>query len=207
MNEGVLANQPSYHAWLKGLDGYEGQIAAFSFYPPRSAAPADAAGGFAELFAALELSPYRHQAEALARLDEGTDWGVSIPGMPGAAVVDIMRETLAGRIALARDDVKGAVGHFGQAAEMQAALPYLEPPFWYYPARQSFAAALLMDGQAERAEQEFFATLVESPDNGWAYWGLAEARKAQGDEAGAEAARTMWRGAWAGEQEPALDRL
>ena len=45
-------------------------------------------------------------------------------------------------------------------------------------------AALLMDGQAERAEQQFFATLVENPDNAWAYWGLAEARAARGDPAG-----------------------
>ena len=86
-------------------------------------------------------------------------------------------------------------------------LPYLEPPFWYYPTRQSFAAALLQDGQAARAEQEFFATLVESPDNGWAYWGLAKAREARGDAAGAEAAMTMWRDAWAGPEEPTLDRL
>ncbi len=149
----------------------------------------------------------RAEAEALAALDAATDWESAIPGMPGAAVVDIMQETVLGRAAMAAGDTDAAVEHFGRAAEMQAALPYLEPPFWYYPARQSYAAALLADGQAERAEQEFFATLVESPDNGWAYWGLAEAREAQGDSAGAEGARAMWQQAWIGAAEPTLDRL
>ena len=64
-----------------------------------------------------------------------------------------------------------------------------------------------MDGQAGRAEQEFVATLVESPRNAWAYWGLAQARKAQGDSAGAEAAMALWRDAWVGAEPPTLDRL
>lgn len=149
----------------------------------------------------------RAEAAKLAELDEATDWDKAIPWMPGAMLVDIMQETVLARAAMTEDDLDTAIEHWGRATAIQANLPYLEPPFWYYPARQSFAAALLRDGQAERAEQEFFATLVESPDNGWAYWGLAEAREAQGDTAGAEAAMTMWRDAWSGEEEPSLDRL
>ncbi|MBM9593578.1 tetratricopeptide repeat protein [Roseitranquillus sediminis] len=149
----------------------------------------------------------RAEAEALAALDEATDWGAAIPGMPGAPLVDIMQESVLARAAMAEGDRDAAIDHWGRATAIQAELPYLEPPFWYYPARQSFAAALLADGQAERAEQEFFATLVESPDNGWAYWGLAKAREAQDDPEGAEAAMTMWRDAWTGEEEPTLDRL
>src|SRR5690606_41901439 len=44
------------------------------------------------------------EAEALAALDEATDWESAIPGMPGAAVVDIMHETVLGRAALAEGD-------------------------------------------------------------------------------------------------------
>ena len=149
----------------------------------------------------------RAEAAKLAELDAATDWEKAIPWMPGAMLVDIMQETVLARAAMAEQDLETAIRHWGKATAIQADLPYLEPPFWYYPARQSFAAALLQDGQAERAEQEFFATLVESPDNGWAYWGLAKAREAQGDTGGAQAALTMWRDAWAGEQEPSLDRL
>jgi tetratricopeptide (TPR) repeat protein len=149
----------------------------------------------------------RAEAQALAALDEATDWDAAIPGMPGAPLVDIMQESVLARAAMAEGDLDAAIDHWGRATAIQAELPYLEPPFWYYPSRQSFAAALLADGQAERAEQEFFATLVESPDNGWAYWGLAKAREAQDDPEGAEAAMTMWRDAWTGEAEPTLDRL
>ena len=149
----------------------------------------------------------RAEAEKLAELDEATNWDTAIPWMPGAMLVDIMQETVLARAAMAEDDLETAIDHWGRATAIQAEVPYLEPPFWYYPARQSFAAALLQDGQAERAEQEFFATLVESPDNGWAYWGLAKAREAQGDASGAEAAMTMWRDAWAGGEEPSIDRL
>ena len=149
----------------------------------------------------------RAEAEALAALDEATDWGAAIPGMPGEPLVDIMQESVLARAAMAESDLDAAIDHWGRATAIQAELPYLEPPFWYYPARQSFAAALLADGQAARAEQEFFATLVENPDNGWAYWGLAKAREAQDDPEGAEAAMTMWRDAWTGDAELTLDRL
>ena len=186
----------------------EGMLAA----PAPDGAPAyiEAAWRYARGEAAARLGragEARGEAAKLAELDAATDWDKAIPWMPGAMLVDIMQETVLARAAMAEGDRATAIGHWGRATEIQAALPYLEPPFWYYPARQSFAAALLDDGQAARAEQEFFATLVESPDNGWAYWGLAKAREAQGDASGAEAAMTMWRDAWAGEAEPTLDRL
>ncbi len=186
----------------------EGVLAA----PAPEAAPAyvEAAWRYARGEAAARLgrpAEARAEAEALAGLDAATDWDTAIPWMPGAMLVDVMQETVLARAAMAEGDRAMAIGHWGAATALQAQLPYLEPPFWYYPTRQSFAAALLQDGQAARAEQEFFATLVESPDNGWAYWGLAKAREARGDAAGAEAAMTMWRDAWAGPEEPTLDRL
>ena len=36
---------------------------------------------------------------------------------------------------------------------------------WYHPALQSFGVALLPDRWAQRAEREFVATFVESPDS------------------------------------------
>ncbi len=118
--------------------------------------------------------------------------------MPGAMLVDIMQETALARAAMAGGDRAMAIGHRGARDRAAGAAALPRQPFRHYPTRQSFAAALLQDGQAARAEQEFFATLVESPDNGWAYWGLAKAREAHGDAAGAEAAMTIWRDAWPG---------
>lgn len=123
-------------------------------------------------------------------------------------LVQLMQAVLMGRAAQADGDAAAAVEHFENAALIQDAIPYMEPPYWYYPVRQSFAAALLQDGQTARAEQEFYRTLVEYPDNGWAYWGLAQARAARGDDAGAELAMSQFHRAWLGEDDAiSLDRL
>ena len=144
---------------------------------------------------------------ALAELDAATDWGAAAPWTPAADVVQIMRRLVIARAALAGGDLDSAIAALEKARDIQAMLPYTEPPFWWYPVRQTLGAALLMDGQAGRAEHEFTATLVESPRNAWAYWGLAQARAAQGDTVGAEAATALWREGWLGEAPPTLDRL
>ena len=41
------------------------------------------------------------------------------------------------------------------AAAAQFALAYTEPPYWYYPIRQSLAAALLQAGRYTEAERQF----------------------------------------------------
>ena len=72
-----------------------------------------------------------------------------------------------GRIARAAGDAEAAVRLFRRAVEIQDALPYLEPPYWYYPVRQSLGAALLEAGQAEEAERVFRAGLARHPNHAW----------------------------------------
>jgi predicted Zn-dependent protease len=79
------------------------------------------------------------------------------------------------------------------ASDIQSVIQYAEPPFWYYPVRQTLGAAVLMDGQPARAERAFLATLVENQDTACAFWGLGEARKPRGGRARAEAARVLFR--------------
>ena len=55
----------------------------------------------------------------------------------------------------------------------------MEPSFWWYPTRQTFAAALLEIGRAAEAEQEFRADLIEFPRNGWSLFGLTAALRTQ----------------------------
>ena len=71
---------------------------------------------------------------------------------------------------------------------MQDALPYTEPPYWYYPIRQSLAAALLQAGRYADAEKQFQRALSRAPANGWSYYGLAELHKARGNIAAARKA-------------------
>lgn len=44
----------------------------------------------------------------------------------------------------------------------------MEPPFWYYPVRQSLGAALHRAGDYEGAQRAFEAALVAVPGNAWA---------------------------------------
>ena len=81
----------------------------------------------------------------------------------------------------------------------------MEPPFWYYPVRQSLGAALLHGRPRRGGRARCFApSLIEAPNNGWALYGLMEAQKAQGDAAGAAATEKLLEKAWAGDRD-ALD--
>jgi hypothetical protein len=82
---------------------------------------------------------------------------------------------------------------------IQDALGYMEPPYWYYPVRQSLGAALLAAGQPQEAEQAFQQSLVQFPNNGWALYGLMQAQRAQGHAAAAQETEKRFRQAWAGD--------
>ena len=99
-------------------------------------------------------------------------------------VLRIARTVVMGRVAQGKGDKSGAVVQFEQAANLQDALPYTEPPYWYYPIRQSLAAALLQAGRYTEAKQQFELALRRAPANGWSYYGLAELHKARGDAVG-----------------------
>lgn len=163
-----------------------------------------------EAFAKL-LRPGEAQDEAAAigvLMETGDFSSLEAGGVPARDVLGIMSLIVRARAAQASGLHADAVDLFQQATDLQAGLAYMEPPWWWYPTRQSLAAALLQAGHPERAEIEFYRTLVESPDNGWAYWGLAQARRAKGDRAGAQDAEQKWRDAWAGgRSRMSLERL
>ena len=83
----ALGEATSYHAWLKSLEGYEGQIAAFSYFPPRAEGEtAFYEGRFSRILNALELHPYRHQAEALTLVEAGHNLVVATPTASGKSL-------------------------------------------------------------------------------------------------------------------------
>jgi Flp pilus assembly protein TadD len=104
---------------------------------------------------------------------------------PASALVEIADALLLGEIALASGDPQTAITHFTAAVAGQDALPYMEPPFWYYPTRQSLGIALLRAGRAAEAEQVYRRDLEIYPHNGWSTYGLIQSLEAQGknDEA------------------------
>ena len=50
----------------------------------------------------------------------------------------------------------------------------MEPPYWYYPTRQSLGAALLKARQIAEAEAVYRKDLETYPHNGWSIFGLAQ---------------------------------
>ena len=115
---------------------------------------------------------------------------------PGSMLVGIAIELLQGEIAYRQGDYDIAVEHFEQAVATQDLLPYTEPPFWYYPTRQSLGAALLANGQLPEAEAVFRRDLELYPHNGWSMFGLAQSLEAQGKSDEADEVRHHFDAAW-----------
>lgn len=115
---------------------------------------------------------------------------------PASALLQIADELLAGEIALASGNNKAAIASFTAAVANQDLLPYTEPPFWYYPTRQTLGAALLKDGKPAEAEAVFQKDLEQYPHNGWSTYGLMLALEAQGKKDAAAMYRDHFTPIW-----------
>ncbi|MCH7741295.1 MAG: hypothetical protein IIB71_01365, partial [Proteobacteria bacterium] len=98
---------------------------------------------------------------------------------PASRLLDIASELLLGEIQFAAKNYAAAAEYYGEAVNLQDTLPYTEPPFWYYPTRQSLGHALLMDGKSQVAEMVYRQDLKDYPRNGWSMFGLVQALEAQ----------------------------
>ena len=115
---------------------------------------------------------------------------------PGSVLVGIAINLLKGEIAYRQSDYVGAVPHFERAVAAQDLLPYTEPPFWYYPTRQSLGAALLKAGKPVEAEAVYRADLKQYRHNGWSMFGLMQSLEAQGKTAEAAKVKVHFDAAW-----------
>ena len=87
-------------------------------------------------------------------------------------------------------------------------LAYYEPPFWYYPVRQSLGSVRLRQGRLDDAEKAFRESLARVRNSGWALAGLVEVAKRRGDAKAEQTARASFERAWFGAKEgPDLSRL
>ena len=144
-----------------------------------------------------DVAAARAEAAALAPL-KASDKVMFLDGVdyPASALLTIADELLQGEIAMAADDLATAVAHFERAVAAQDALPYMEPPFWYYPTRQSLGVALLRADRAAEAEAVYRQDLVVYPHNGWSTYGLIESLEAQGKSVEAAEHRTHFEAMW-----------
>lgn len=137
-------------------------------------------------------------AEAQAALDTVTAINAATPeGAEGKTALSIAVHALSGEIATRRGDLDKGINHFREAAKIEDAGLYFEPPKWYYPIRHSLGAGLLKAGQNAEAEEVYLEDLRRFPENGWALFGLAQALRAQGKNTEAAATEARFHRAWA----------
>jgi len=145
-----------------------------------------------------DLAAARRERDQLVPLRDTTEiLFLDTNDYPAVTLLQIADALLEGELAMAAGSVDAAVGHFERAVALQDGLPYMEPPFWYYPTRQSLGAALLAAGRAGEAEAVYRRDLEDYPHNGWSMFGLAESLAAQGRTDEAAEVREMFAHVWA----------
>src|SRR5262245_52416572 len=146
-----------------------------------------------------DVSNVGAEAEALSRLIDTADFSsFDTWGVPAKQVLSIAQHVIEARMAQVQRDGPAAIEHFRAAVALQDKLPYMEPPYWYYPVRQSLGAALLASGDLDGAEMAFRESLARTPNNGWSLYGLSEVYKKRGDQRAAQAAEDLLSRAWVG---------
>ena len=134
---------------------------------------------------------------------EFVDWNV-----PAKEIVQTARLVATGRLADAMGDLDGAAKAYEDAIFIEDTLSYMEPPYWYYPVRQSLGSVRLRQGKLEEAEKAFRESLARVRNSGWALAGLAETYKRQGNADAEKATRVAMAKAWFGDKAgPDLARL
>ncbi len=201
------------------------------------AAPFMAAAQFADPGLVLAMAepdarlPYaraiRHHARALARAQQGNDKAFEAEitamnqlkrhdgiaamvaqGVPAPDLLQMAEHIARGKRHYLRGQFAAAVEDYRKAVAIEATIPYQEPPYWYFPVRQSLGAALLAAGQKQAARDAFRGALVQSPNNAWALYGLAQTEASLGNGLEAAAARRSLAKAWLGDPRwLRLDRL
>jgi tetratricopeptide (TPR) repeat protein len=142
-----------------------------------------------------ERARQEHEAMREYLASEQIDFLVTM-AYPAESLLAIADALIGGEIALAEGDFETAVESFGTAVAIQDALPYMEPPFWYYPTRQSLGLAHLRAGEFEQAEAVYRRDLLDFPRNGWSMHGLVQSLRAQGLEAEADTVQAGFEQAW-----------
>ena len=136
-------------------------------------------------------------AEAQAALDTVTEINAATPeGADGKTALSIAVSALSGEIATRRGDLDIGIDYFREAARIEDAGLYFEPPKWYYPIRHSLGAALLRKGQHAEAEKVYREDLRRFPENGWSLFGLAQALRAQGKNTEAAEVESRFSRVW-----------
>jgi tetratricopeptide (TPR) repeat protein len=121
-------------------------------------------------------------------------------GVPAGNLLHLAETVARARWAGANGGLGDAVRLYREAIAIEENIPYMEPPYWYYPVHQSLGAALYRSGEYRGAREAFETALAHSPNNGWALYGLAASERALGRGDEAAAANLALKKAWSGDR-------
>lgn len=145
-----------------------------------------------------DLPQAKHELAALRTLTTSPEIAaMTFFNREGApALTAIALKVLEAELAIAEDEQNSALSLLEEAVVLEDALPYTEPPEWFFPVRHSLGVLQLKMGDAAGAEDTYREDLRLMPENGWALKGLENALRAQGKAAAADAAKTRFNEAW-----------
>jgi tetratricopeptide (TPR) repeat protein len=118
------------------------------------------------------------------------------PHFPGTKILAIAHKVLAGKVAWSQNKKEDAIERLRKAVQLEDEMPYMEPPFWSYPVRQSLGVALLQTGKPAEAEKVFREDLKHFPDCGWPLFGLEASLRNQGKTKEAQQVQRQFKRAW-----------
>lgn len=129
-------------------------------------------------------------------------------GVPARDLMQLAEAVAQARWAYAVGRYTEAERLYRDAIKMEAKIPYMEPPYWYYPVHQSLGGVLYRQRRYNDALDAFTTALKRSPNNGWALYGVASSQRALGHRAHAAAAEAALDRAWTGDRRwLRMDRL
>ena len=120
-------------------------------------------------------------------------------GVPAPDLLLLADTVARARFASSTGRLNEAIKLYQDAIGIEAKIPYMEPPYWYFPVHQSLGASLYRAGRYQEAQQAFSAALARYPNNGWALYGLAASERALGNRARAAATQVALNRAWMGD--------
>ncbi len=154
---------------------------------------------FARGYAHLRTGHADSAAVYLARVDEKADTvpdNVQMRNHTAHNLLTITGNILRGEMLRAEGKLAESIPVFEEAVQVQDALRYDEPEPLNFSARHWLGDALLEAERFADAEAVYEAAIEQHPDNGWSYFGLEKALRAQGKTAEADAAKAEFDRVW-----------
>jgi len=121
----------------------------------------------------------RGEQQAFAERATAVKEEVTLGNNTGQAILALAAKMVEGEILVAEGKLDEGLASLTEAARLEDAMKYDEPPGWMIPTRHVIGATLMRAKRFAEAEEVYRADLKRLPDNGWSLHGLAEILQAQ----------------------------